>query len=154
ACKSDDIIHDDKSPVASFTSASGLFTNVQNLKVAWTAQDNLSGIDKVICHDNVGAEVSCTSSMTVANEKEGANSVRVLVRDKAGNLSDELFYGWVFDKTAPTVVLNTKPADISGSTAASLAFSGNDSGSGITSYSCKLDAAPASACTSPRAFSG
>ncbi|RYZ66765.1 MAG: hypothetical protein EOP05_18650, partial [Proteobacteria bacterium] len=79
--------------------------------------------------------------------------VRVLVRDKAGNLSDELFYGWVFDKTAPTVVLNTKPADISGSTAASLAFSGNDSGSGITSYSCKLDAAPVSACTSPLAFS-
>ena len=148
-CVNDDIVQDDQAPTGNFINSAGLFTNLDQVKVAWNAADNLSGIAAVVCKDNAGAIVSCTDSLDAKNQVEGTNSVRVVVRDRAGNESPELVYSWFYDKTKPVLTLNSKPASITSAVSALLDFSAIDTGSGVASYSCAIDSNPAKTCASP-----
>jgi hypothetical protein len=59
------------------------------------------------------------------------------------------------DTTPPTVTIDSGPPDPSGSTEASISFSGTDgTGSGIAGYACQLDGGAWEACSSPVSYTG
>lgn len=152
-CVSDGIVHDDKAPTGVFVNPPDVFTNLDELKVAWSANDNLSGIGAVICKDNAGTNVSCSDYLEAKNQIEGVNSIRVQLRDRAGNESPELVYSWFYDKTKPVLTLNEKPASLTSAISALLDFSAVDTGSGVASYNCKVDTNPSQTCLSPLSLS-
>jgi hypothetical protein len=68
--------------------------------------------------------------------------------DGAGNKdATPASFTWVVDTTAPTVTIDTKPADPTQVTTADFTFTGHDAGSGVTSVFCKLDAGSYADCT-------
>jgi hypothetical protein len=153
-CTSDEIIHDDIPPQASFSSPGGVITNDPALVVHFTSSDNLSGVDSIICRHDTNAPVACTAMMAVNASTDGNNRIGVKVSDKAGNESAEFVYSWLLDRAPPVVSINTKPAAITGSANAILGFSATDALSGIDRYLCKIDGGAEAACASPMNYAG
>ncbi len=149
-CVTDDITHDDQPPQASFANPAGLITNVAQTNVTWTASDNVSGVDMTSCKGPDGITVQCTNSYPVQATTDGAKTVSIRVTDKAGNQSPEISYSFLFDKTPPTVTINTRPATVTGAGDAILGFVGQDALAGIAKYSCRLDTGAYADCTSPK----
>lgn len=153
ACSSDDIIHDDQPPTATFANAANLVTNDPLLNLTWTSRDNLSGVDITSCKGPDGMTVQCTNSFSVNSTSDGSKAVAVRVTDKAGNQSPEIRFDWLVDRTPPTVSINSRPASVTGSGDASFGFVGQDALSGIAKYSCRIDGGAFSDCTSPKLYS-
>ncbi|RYZ93200.1 MAG: hypothetical protein EOP06_01785 [Proteobacteria bacterium] len=151
-CVSDEIVHDDQPPIAAYTSSQGRITNLERLQITWTASDAVSGIDSTVCSDNVNQPQDCDRKLDVTNKLEGANRVSIRVKDRAGNSTGDLTYNWVFDKSPPTVIVNSQPALITGSANGSITFSGTDVISRVASYSCSMDGLPSADCESPLAL--
>lgn len=153
-CVSDDIVHDNIAPTASFANAPNVVTKNNQTSVSWTAQDNLSGVDKTLCRDDGSLAVPCTSMKSVTSSTDGVKSVFVQVTDKAGNTSQEYVYNWLYDGTPPVVSVNSRPALISGSASASVGFSATDALSGVDKYLCRADGSAFAPCVSPQQLSG
>ena len=62
--------------------------------------------------------------------------------------------GYREDSTPPDTQITSHPTTPSNSSGASFSFSGSDSGSGVASFECRLDAGSFAACTSPKQYSG
>lgn len=73
-----------------------------------------------------------------------------------GGLSDPTpdTFTWMVDTDLPDTTIDSGPADPSGSSSATLTFSGTDGGTGVDGYECRLDAGAWAACTSPRTLTG
>jgi|GEM_PF-1974110 len=154
ACVTDDIVHDDQAPTANFANSQNLITNNPALTLTWTSQDNLSGVDFASCKGPDGMTVQCSNSYSVNSSADGAKTIVVRVSDKAGNQTPELKYDWLVDRTPPTVSINSRPATVTGSGAASLGFVGQDALAGIAKYSCRIDNGAWADCTSPKSYTG
>lgn len=154
ACTSDDIIHDDIAPTAAFGLAPNLIIKSPSLSVSWVSFDNLSGIDSSSCVDAIGLTTACTNSIDISHMAEGTNQVSIKIKDKAGNESPAYTYSWLLDQTLPVVVINTKPAALTGSGDATLGFSANDTGSGVDRLMCQLDQQGYQVCVSPKQYTG
>lgn len=153
-CVADDIVHDDVPPDAAFIQAPGLITKESAFTVSWNAHDAVSGIDTTLCTDPNSIAVACADRVTIANSREGTNTVSVKLTDKAGNVSLLYKYSWFVDRIAPVVTINAKPAALTGSPEARLGFTGADAGSGVDKFMCRVSQQPFQACTSPMPYSG
>ena len=107
----------------------------------------------------VGAYDSCTSPKTYAGLAPGSYTFHVRAYDAFGWWYAAASYSWTVTSSgsggggtpAPTVSLTATPASSTTSTSAS--FSWTTTGS-PTSTTCSLDGAAATACSSPRSYSG
>ncbi|HEU4322772.1 MAG TPA: Ig-like domain-containing protein [Roseiflexaceae bacterium] len=102
------------------------------------------------------AFASCTSPFTSAALPDGTYIFQVRARDQVGNIDPTpAQYTWQIDTTGPTVTINTGPTNPTNSTSANFTFSATDgTGTGVAAFSCSLDGALFSACTSPQPFTG
>jgi hypothetical protein len=115
--------------------------------VSWTDAD--PAVVRYTCAIDNGPAALCTSPKTYSGLSEGSHTVTVRAVDAAGNEAPAS-RSWVVDHTAPFLVSVSGPASPTKLTAASATFSGEP---GAT-FTCSLDGAGASACTSPWSASG
>jgi hypothetical protein len=149
SCISASIIHDDVPPQASFSSAQNVYVNALTTPVSFTASDNLSGVDQILCTDPAGVSAACMNVLNVTNAAEGARTVKVRVTDKAGNVSPDFIYSWVYDKTPPLVAITSAPPTLTSSSSATVVFTASDVVSGVAQILCSMDGASYSVCVSP-----
>jgi hypothetical protein len=101
--------------------------------------------------DGEAAYSACASPKSYAGLTAGAHTFTVKAVDAAGNESPAVSRGWTIDLTPPPPPsLTSKPPTVTASTSASFAFTDDDA---TASYVCRLDGV-ASACTSPKGYSG
>jgi uncharacterized protein len=67
---------------------------------------------------------------------------------------DPVIVGLDLDSSAPDTSIDSHPSNPSNSSSATFTFSGTDSGSGLLSFECQLDAGGFAACPSPKNYSG
>jgi concanavalin A-like lectin/glucanase superfamily protein len=101
--------------------------------------------------DNAGY-LPCTSGASFGPVGDGAHAFAVRARDRAGNLdASPAIYAWTVDTSTPDTQILTGPPVASASTSAMFTFISPDAGGGAT-FSCSLDGAGFTACTSPRMY--
>jgi large repetitive protein len=104
------------------------------------------------CKLDSAAYAACGSPASYGPLAEGSHTFAVRARDAAGNLSNATSYDWTIDLTAPPAPdLSTTVSNPSNSGSASFSFTDGEAGA---TFRCKLDGGAASACTSPKAYSG
>ena len=132
-------------PTANSNSTAATFT--------FSATDTGGGaIDSYSCMIDSGSYAACSSPANYSSLAEGAHTFSVKALDTAGNSSTAVSYTWGVDTTAPVPTIGTKPAALTNATTANFTFTATDAGT-ISSYSCSVDGAAYSTCTSPQALS-
>ena len=100
--------------------------------------------------DNPSAHSACTSGKNYPSLGEGPHTFYVRATDEAGNTGADTTYTWTIDLTAPTVTITGHPANPTNSTTAEFTFTGEN----VVSFTCSLDGATATTCTSPKQYPG
>ena len=96
----------------------------------------------------------CSSGQNYTGLSDGSHSFEVRAIDEANNIDPTpASFTWTIDTTAPDTTINSNPSNPTNITSASFSFSGTDSGTGIASFECKLDAGSFGSCTSPQSYS-
>ena len=103
------------------------------------------------CALDGGAATECTSPATYLGQAEGTHSLEITATDLAGNVSDPLVAPWVVDMTAPAAPTMTAGAPSGRVTSRQATFSFGHAEPGVT-FTCSLDGAVATACTSPKTY--
>jgi hypothetical protein len=100
---------------------------------------------------NGGATVTTTGTMTTfTGLADGAYTFTVAAVDNVGNAdATPASANWTVDTQAPETTITITPTTPTSSTAVSIAFTGNDSGSGVASFMCSLDGITPTLCVSP-----
>src|SRR5207253_1786823 len=132
-----------KRPVVTITAKPASPTSQSSAEFAFSADDPTATF---ACSLDSAAFDACTSPIQYTGLAEGAHAFAVRATDAAGNTGPAASFGWTVDLTAPTVTLDSGPADPSASSDAVFAFSSDDSGA---TFACSLDGAPYAACASP-----
>jgi uncharacterized protein YkwD len=139
-------------PTVSLTSVPGSTTTSTSASFGWSTAGSPTS---TTCSLDGGASSSCTSPKSYSSLAAGTHRFTVTVSNSGG--SNSASYTWTVSApttpspTAPTVSLTSTPQSSTTSTAAS--FSWSTTGS-PTSTTCSLDGGAASACTSPKGYSG
>jgi hypothetical protein len=103
------------------------------------------------CQLDAGAYAACTTPKSYAGVGEGTHTFRVRAIDGVGNVGSPAAHSWRIDTTAPTASVDSAPAALTNSAAATFTFSADEAGS---TFQCQLDGGGYSACTSPKAYAG
>lgn len=134
-------------PVISVSMTPALITGATAASFAFSATDNLSGVEKIECSLNNAAFAVCTSPAAYV-VAAGAHNFQARAFDKAGNVSQVYSYNWTVDVTAPVLTIASNPNAFSNLSNANFVFSSNK----VSTYECQLDNGGFAACTSPRAY--
>lgn len=144
---------DTTTPMASILSGPSSLTNSTSATYTFSATAPPSGsITGYECNVDAGGWTSCSSPKTYSGLSAGAHVFSVRSIDNNGNRSSASSQSWVIDTTAPVLSIDTKPTSINNLTSAQFSFSATDA-NGIASYSCKLDSASFTTCSSPMSYS-
>jgi hypothetical protein len=146
------------SPVG-FLSGPGAFSNVAHPSFTWVALDDLT--TGFVCALDSNDFTSCGSPDTngdgtysvpaAVNLTEGPHMLAVKGADASANLSPAATYSWTYDKTPPPApMFSTTPAQPSNSSSALFSFASEPN----ASFTCSLNAAPATLCASPVSYTG
>lgn len=101
------------------------------------------------CSRDGAALAPCSSPVSYSGLGQGPHTFRVQASSAGGTGSDSA--AWTVDTVAPEApVISSRPADPSTSTSATFVFADSDSSA---SFTCSLDGAAASACSSPKSYS-
>lgn len=92
----------------------------------------------------------CSSPKTYPKFRDGSHTFVVNAVDAAGN-SAQASFTWTIDRTPPQTTISSYPPNPTASTSADFDFSSSEPGS---TFECKLDRAPFSACTGPVSLAG
>lgn len=138
-------------PSVVFLSGAPLVTNQRSFSVEFRVEVDPSVRPKsILCQVDDNAPVDCSSGVfELAGLSDGDHSLRVLVEDIAGQKTQSAALIFNVDGTAPQLNISEAPAAVSGSTSASVAFMGSDSGSGLQVVECSLDGSAFAPCASP-----
>ena len=103
------------------------------------------------CQLDLSGYSPCTSGKNYPSLDEGTHTFYVRATDEAGNTDIiPATYTWTIDLTAPTVTITSHPDNPTNSTTATFEFSGEN----VVSFTCSLDGATATTCTSPKQYPG
>lgn len=140
---------DTAAPVATIDTASEppALTNVTSASFGFSS--NKAG--SFTCRLDGGSYAACTSPKSYGGLGSAAHTFFVIATDTAGNASSPASYSWTVDTVAPLPSITAHPTNPSNQTDPSFSFSSNESGG---TFTCSLDGATASACTSPQVFHG
>ncbi len=142
-CVNASILHDSLPPTMIIDTPAPAISNLQTISTQFHAEDSGTGVAELLCiPPGQKAAVTCNSLYQVSSLADGAYSLGVAATDKAGNTSSPLPQTFVVDRTPPSVVINSHPAEFSGTQTASFTFSGTDNLSGVAGYRCKVDTQP------------
>jgi hypothetical protein len=95
--------------------------------------------------------VDCASPYTLNNLSMGMHTFQVRVRDAVGNLDPTpATRTWTVDLDAPDAMITSGPMGMMNAASATFTFTSNETG---VTYSCSLDGAPFTGCTSPAGYS-
>lgn len=131
----------------SFTDASAAFS--------FTGSDAGSGVASFECSLDGGAFSACASPAGYGGLSDGGHTFAVRAIDAAGNPDPTpASVSWTVDVTAPETSIDGAPPNLSANRAASFAFSGADSGSGVAGFECNLDGSGFSPCSSGITYTG
>lgn len=148
-CVSDAILHDNIPPVIAVHRPAGSLFNLNQMQIELSIVDELSGVGIVTCDSDDTLKSVCGGGISTLAISEGLHWLQVQATDKAGNKSEILSDSFVIDLSPPTLVLNSTPAALTGSTAAAFSFSGSDNLAGLAGFECQLGTTAFAACTSP-----
>ncbi len=129
-------------------------TNDSTSEFRFTGNDTLSGVDHFECRAGAAATFAalpfqnCLSGM-ISTLAAGPQRFEVRSVDRATNISAVAVYSWIIDLGAPTVQIIKMPAPITNVTQGTFEFVGTDDSGALASYSCSMDGAARSACSSP-----
>lgn len=98
-----------------------------------------------VCRIDEGQWESCDSPVTFGDLRDGPHDFAVKVTDLAGNTATA-GYGWDVDTVAPSVTIESGPADQTFASGVEMGFVSSELHS---EFRCSLDRAPFVACTSP-----
>lgn len=141
-------------PTPSIASSPVAVTNDTTAAFTFSATDAGGGVVSSYQCSLDGASFStCSSPLNFSSLTAGTHGLAVRALDSAGNTSSPVTYNWTIDLTAPILSITGAPLATANSNSANFTFSATDTGGGaIESYSCKLDGAAFTNCTSPKSF--
>jgi hypothetical protein len=142
-------------PLASINSGPESLTNSTSASFTFSANPPPAGsITGYECDIDSAGFASCSSPKSYTSLAQGSHTFQVRSIDNNGNRSLAVSQTWTVDTTAPTLTINSNPTSLNNSTSGSFTFSATDSGGGsVASYSCKLDGASYTSCSSPISYS-
>lgn len=114
----------------------------------FSAVDNFSTTPAFECRIDGAAFAACSSPFNFAIA-EGNHLFEVRAKDDAGNTSVPATYNWTIDLSAPTVTIRSGPAFFSNSSSAQFTFDGDDQGTPLSKFDCKMDGGAFVKCSSP-----
>jgi PASTA domain len=104
------------------------------------------------CQLDGGGYSACTSPQNYSGLVDGSHTFDVEATDAAGNTDPTPAAAtWTVDTTAPDTTITSRPPNPMNAASASFSFASNDNGA---TFTCSLDGAGYSACTSPMAYGG
>jgi hypothetical protein len=106
------------------------------------------------CHMDTSSYAACAPGVSYASLTGGAgtaHSFHVRAIDAAGNVGAGTSFAWTIDTQAPTVVIDTTPANPTNATSATFTFHSADGG---TSFACSIDGGAFTSCASGKAYAG
>ena len=128
-------------------------TNAANAAFTFSATDTGGGsVASYECKLDAASYAACASPLNYSSLTDGSHTFNVRAIDTAGNTSSVGAYTWVVDLNPPVPTIGTKPSAITNATTANFTFSATDASGTIASYSCSLDGAAATTCTSPLSY--
>ena len=142
-------------PSVSLTAPADGATVGGSVSLAASASDNgtIDHVDFLVNGSSVGSDTTApyaiTWNSTTLTDGQATLSARAV--DSAGNSSTSAGRTVTIDNTPPDTTITAGPAANSTSTSASFSFTASETGA---SFSCSLDGATATACTSPQNYSG
>ena len=104
------------------------------------------------CKVDAAAAAACTSPFATSGLSQGAHTVVVAATNASGTVTATV--NFTVDTIAPAVSISSPANGSTPGTRVTTVFTATDATSSITGSTCKLDAAAATACTSPQAYSG
>jgi hypothetical protein len=135
-------------PTVSITTSLASQTTSASQSFVFTTNDSGGVIDYAQCKLDSGSWTNCTSPVSYTGLSEAAHTFSLKAFDTAGNVSTVASSSWTVDLTNPVLSLSGTPDAVTQSLVSVFSFSATDTG-GIGSYSCNLDSAGWSSCTSP-----
>jgi hypothetical protein len=135
---------DSKVPGLKVTKFPSSFVASAQLRFEFSSDDPT---DKFFCKIDSSAAVACISPWIVNSVANGAHQVSIVAKDSAAN-SAQFNSQFVVDTVLPTVTLESGPPVQDTSATAKIVFTTADTGSGVQSVLCKLDAELESPCSS------
>ncbi len=140
---------DSEVPTVTVSSMPSSQTALTTAQFTFSANDLLSGLDRIECSLDQAAFTACTSPHSLTGLASGSHNMRIRAYDRASNASTIYTYTWLIDANVPTVVIASGPAAATNSTTATFVFSGV----GVQTFQCQLNAAAYANCTSPHTIS-
>ncbi len=131
-------------------------SNSSSPSFSFTGNDgSASGVASFECQMDGGGYAACTSPQAYTGLADGSHTFHVRAIDGAGNVdATPASYTWTIDTAPPDTSITANPPNPTNSTSASFSFTGTDSGTGVASFECKLDAGAFVPCTSPQNYAG
>ena len=136
---------DTMAPSLSITSSPPDPSSSASAQVSFT----VTGASTVTCSLDGATATACTSPVSYSGLADGMHAVTVRAADAAGNATTKTAT-WTVDTTPPALTLTSTPPSVTAMSDAQFAFTAV----GAQTVTCQLDAAAASACTSPTSYSG
>ena len=152
-CVSDSIMHDDIAPVLSFQQVPPVLSTSETQNFLVSAFEAGSGLKELLCQLDNEAAMQCELAIVLNSLTSSTHKLKVVASDKAGNVSLPIDHTWTIDNVKPVVQIFKTPEAITSSTTAIFTFDGQDIGSGIEKFECKLDSAEYTQCTTPITYS-
>jgi hypothetical protein len=103
------------------------------------------------CRLDSRAFANCKSPKTYAPQADGGHTFSVRAVDEAGNKSSTTSYTWTIDTAPPVLTITQAPPNPSPGSTARFEFRATDATQ--VTFSCRLDGAAFSRCTSPTTYS-
>ena len=115
-----------------------------------------SGVASHQCRVDGGSWNACTSPVSLTGLVDGSHTFETRAIDNAGNAdATPASFTWRVDTTAPDTAITAQPAANASSTSAAFSFTGSDpSGSGVSSFQCRIDGSAWATCASGQSYTG
>jgi large repetitive protein len=138
---------DGTAPVVSIDSAPTNPSNDPSPGFTFSANEPAVTFD---CKLDAAAFASCASPRSYSALADGVHTFQVRGTDDAENVGSIVTHSWTIGTVAPLTTIESAPPTYSNSASATFTFSTTASDS---SFECKLDADPFTACSSPKTYS-
>ncbi len=125
-------------------------TKTVGASFTFTSDDSGSMVASYECSLDNAPFSNCTSPRTLSALTDGTHNFRIRATDNAGNVSGISTFTWMLDTVVPALTMSSAPAAVTIDTNANFNFTASDSGSGVFSTECRVDAGSFTACTSPK----
>ena len=152
-CYGDDIVHDSLPPKVIFQEAQNQFIASNSYQSRFKVSDSGSGLLETQCFLEGARKEDCTTTYDVSSLAEGAHSISVEAKDRAGNKKTYVHHFSV-DTSPPQISFTRKPAEHSNQNQnIEFLWVARDSFSGISRVECKMDNEDYTPCSQSQSYS-